>query len=177
MFLILICIYAFSNISGKWDSFVKAFSFSWSSIWFLGAHFNPAVTFATLLTQRVTFLRFGAYLIAQLLGSLAGSGNQRTHLSRLSVLAIRKKVLTICFLGKGLAAAVPSWCFFLLLICFMLLALLLTLLFLLHLALIATFLLASAFVSGGALNPLRALGPAGMYTKKKLKKITGYILI
>jgi hypothetical protein len=42
-----------------------------------GAHFNPAVTFATLLTQRVTLVRFALYLVAQLCGALAGSGKSR----------------------------------------------------------------------------------------------------
>lgn len=82
MFLILICIYAFSNISGSHlISFKKLTSFgSYISISRpLGAHFNPAVTFATLLTQRVTFLRFGAYLVAQILGSLAGSGKEEAE--------------------------------------------------------------------------------------------------
>ncbi len=38
-----------------------------------GGHYNPAVSFAMLVTQRITVLRFGVYVVAQLLGSVAAA--------------------------------------------------------------------------------------------------------
>lgn len=52
--LIIIVIFAFANLSG--------------------AHFNPAVTVALLSVKRVTVVRAVFYVVAQLIGSIAGSG-------------------------------------------------------------------------------------------------------
>ncbi len=38
-----------------------------------GGHYNPAVSFAMLVTQRITPLRFGVYVVAQLLGAVAAA--------------------------------------------------------------------------------------------------------
>lgn len=38
-----------------------------------GGHYNPAVSFAMLVTQRITVMRFGVYVVAQLLGAVAAA--------------------------------------------------------------------------------------------------------
>jgi len=53
-FLILVVIYAFAHLSG--------------------GHFNPSVTLATMLTLRITILRFFFYIFAQLVGAITGAG-------------------------------------------------------------------------------------------------------
>jgi MIP family channel proteins len=39
-----------------------------------GGHINPAVTWATLLTQKISLLRAGIYWVSQLLGGMVGAG-------------------------------------------------------------------------------------------------------
>jgi MIP family channel proteins len=47
-----------------------------------GGHINPAVTWATLLTQKISLLRAGIYWIAQFLGAMVGAGILRGIIPR-----------------------------------------------------------------------------------------------
>jgi aquaporin Z len=38
-----------------------------------GGHYNPAVSFSMLITQRITPIRFGVYVVAQLLGAVVAA--------------------------------------------------------------------------------------------------------
>jgi glycerol uptake facilitator-like aquaporin len=70
-----------SSRAGQKDALIGAIGTAFSSIALIysfadvsGAHFNPSVTFATMVTRKTGFVKGLMYIIAQLVGSILATG-------------------------------------------------------------------------------------------------------